>query len=193
MPPGARVENVSAFKWCVRIRLHPRSQGVVAFIWFVSVFDLKFFKTYMAEVPLHQNEGCSERSNLSEHAGSQTGVFCRCFYSWRAGWTHHASACLLLRTWEGQQWVRAEGAPQLGAHSLGPPAELRLTQPAPLGASASRPCGGGGFRCQRPPVLSRAAPLCPAFCFCSGMPWERRGEGGGRGRGRLFPSNYQRA
>lgn len=56
----------------VNIRLHLRSQRVVAFIWLVSVLDLKFFNTfrnYTTKVPLNPNEGCSERSDLSGHSG----------------------------------------------------------------------------------------------------------------------------
>lgn len=46
-----------------------------------------------------------------------------------------------------------------------------------------RRAGGGigpvGLEAQvpGPPVLSHTAPLSPAFCFCPGMPWERRKDG----------------
>lgn len=125
-------------------------------------------------------------------------MFCKCFYSWRAGWTHHTCVFLPLRTWESQHRVRAEVGPQLGARSLGPwqssaggaPPSLHPWEPQHRAGTEGRsaqatrpeestgPCGAGAFRCQGPPVLSRAAPLSSAFCFCSGMPWERRGKDG---------------
>lgn len=163
-----RCLKVQGWRMCkllsgVSIRLPPRSQGVVAFIWFVSVLDLKFFNTfkkYMADVPLNQNEGCSERSHLSEHSGSQTG---ECFASAftvgvRGGHITPVYSCLLGpgrasigcgqrwgRSWELAPWGPGR-APREGLPPACTPGSLSITL-APRGAQ------------RKPRVLKKALAL----------------------------------
>lgn len=162
------------------------------------------FKEHITEVPLNQKQGMlREKCPLHTFGELDFRVFCRCGCSLR-GRTHHTPILsrplrhLRVSTGSRQRWGRRLGAPSQDPRGRAPrdgtlflpgrypwkPAS-RWSQvataaclPQSTGPKESRrrhcPWTGWGLRIPSTSSFIRAPSLRGAFCFSSGIVWERR-------------------